>query len=240
MDTRTKTIILWSGVVILVIGGIFMLVLSFGGTRNLDENEVNAIYTNAALTIAVQQQTLQAGMITPSPIASITPIPSPTFQMLTPVLLPTISSPAVAPAPASCDGAVYVNDVTIPDSTTIPAGQSFTKTWKVSNTGTCAWTATYQLVFVAGDSLGGKATPIGIAVSPGQSADISVVLTSSSAAGEIKGTWRLSNDKGQTFGDGFTVVINSGTTGAGSATDEPVATDVPTDVPVATDPPTSP
>ena len=91
--------------------------------------------------------------------------------------------------------------MTIPDGTTIPAGQSFTKTWKVSNTGTCAWTATYQLVFISGDSLGGKATAIGKVVNPGESADVSVVLTSTSATGTITGTWKLSNDKGTAFGD---------------------------------------
>jgi hypothetical protein len=110
--------------------------------------------------------------------------------------------------------------VTIDDGTTIEAGKSFTKTWKVSNIGTCAWTETYQLVFVSGDSLGGKATPIGKIVKPGESADISVILTSSSATGNITGTWRLSNDKGQSFGDSLTVVINSGAK-AGTITPTP-------------------
>ncbi|MBV5267515.1 MAG: hypothetical protein JZU67_03180, partial [Burkholderiaceae bacterium] len=109
-----------------------------------------------------------------------------------------------------CDNAIYVSDVTIPDGTTIPAGQSFTKTWKVSNIGSCTWTATYQLVFVSGDSLGGKATAIGKVVPPGQSVDVSVILTSSSATGNITGTWKLSNDKSQQFGDPLTVVIKNG------------------------------
>ena len=71
----------------------------------------------------------------------------------------------------------------------------------------------------AGDSLGGKATAIGNAVNPGQTADISVVLTSTSATGTITGTWRLSNDKCQPFGTQLTVVIKNGitTTATGGA-----------------------
>ena len=152
----------------------------------------------------------------------MTLLPAPTFQLQTPVLLPT-SKPAAGGVTAGgavgCDNAVYISDVTIPDGTVIPAGQNFTKTWKVSNIGSCAWTATYQLTFVSGDSLGGKTTAIGKAVQPGESADVSVVLTSTSATGTITGTWRLSNDKAQPFGDSLTVVIKNGaTTGTITAT----------------------
>jgi hypothetical protein len=237
MDTRTKTILMWSGVAILVLGGIAMLFLSFGGADD-PAVEVDAIYTNAAATVAAQQQTLQAGTLvaTPTPtISSPTATPpsllSPTPQLQTPAqLLPTIR-PTTGPAASLCDNAVYVSDVTIPDGTTIPAGQSFTKTWKVSNTGTCAWTATYQLTFVSGDSLGGKATAINQVVAPGAVADISVILTSSSATGNITGTWKLTNDKGQQFGDSLTVVIKNGagTTGTPST---PTITPTPTVTPV--------
>jgi hypothetical protein len=148
-----------------------------------------------------------------SPTATFTPFPTPTFQQLqTPGLLPTIKPPAGTVVVTGCDNAAYVSDVTIPDGTIIPAGQYFTKTWKVSNIGSCAWTATYKLVFASGDSLGGKATAIGKVVNPGESVDVSVELTSTSATGTITGTWRLSNDKGQAFGEGLTVVIKNGVT----------------------------
>ena len=234
MDMKTRTILLWSGVAILVFCGIAMLFLSFGRAKNSNTVDVSAIYTNAALTVAVQQQTLQAGtfVATPTttrslPTAALTPLPSPTFQLQTPILLPTIRPATVVVT--GCDNSVYISDVTIPDGTTIPAGQNFTKTWKVSNTGSCAWTATYELVFISGDSLGGKATAIGKIVQPGESANVSVVLTSSSAKGTITGTWKLSNDKSQPFGTLLTVVINSGTAtpGTGTVTLTPTRTPTP-------------
>jgi hypothetical protein len=234
MDMRTRAILLWSGVGVLIVTGITMLFLSFGGSKDTAIEDVNVIYTNAASTVAAQQQTLQAGMFsaTPNPAlstptATLPVLPSPTLGQLTPVLLPTFapaagSTVAVGGA-VGCDNAVYVSDVTIPDGTTIAAGKSFTKTWKVTNIGSCAWTATYKLVYVSGDSLGGKATAIGKVVNSGESADISVILTSSSATGNLTGTWKLSNDKGQTFGDSLTVVINSGTAAAATATSTIIA-----------------
>jgi hypothetical protein len=218
MDTNTKTILLWSGVAVLVVAGIVMLFASMGGSKNNAAIDVNTIYTNAASTIAAQEQTLEAGMksATPSPASSlptatVTPLFTPTFQQLVSTPLPTIK-PVTAGGAVGCDAAVYVSDVTIPDGTTVAAGQHFTKTWKVSNTGSCTWTTTYQLTFVSGDSLGGKSTALPKEVKPGESADISVVLTMTSATGKISGTWRLANDKGQTFGDGLTVVVSSGAT----------------------------
>jgi hypothetical protein len=213
MDVRSRTIFLWLGVGILLIAGIAMLVISFGGSKGKVINDVNAIYTNAALTIVAQQKTMQSGISSATPIPSIFTVPpampSLTVDQQTPMLIPTIKPPIVA-AITSCDSATYISDVTIPDGTTIPAGESFTKTWRVTNTGTCAWTATYKIVYISGDSLGGKATAIKKVVNPGESADISVILTSSSAFGNNTGTWKLSNDQGVAFGDSLTVIVNSG------------------------------
>jgi hypothetical protein len=240
MDKRTRTILLWVGVAILVVCGIAMLFLSFGRAKNTNTVDVNAIYTNAALTVAAQQQTLQAGTFaaTPTPtvisqIATSTPTSTPASQQQqTPALLPTIKPVGVTIVATGCDNSAYVSDVTIPDGTTIPAGQNFTKTWKVTNTGSCTWTATYEVIFISGDSLGGKATAIGKVVNPGESADVSVILTSSSASGTIKGNWRLSNDKSQPFGTLLTVVINSGTATPGTITLTPTRTPTPTTTPI--------
>jgi hypothetical protein len=233
MDTKTRTILLWSGVAVLIIAGIVTLSLAFGGSKNTPADDVNAIYTNAAATVLAQQQTLQAGtfVATPTPTlglptAASSPLPSPTQQQ-TPVLLPTII-PATGVV-ASCDNSVYVSDITYTDGTIVAPGLSFTKTWKISNTGTCAWTATYQLIFVSGESMSGKATAIGKAVNPGESVDISIELISPSAStGNITGSWRLSNDKGLPFGDVLTVVIKSGTTGTASFTPTQTPTPTPT------------
>jgi hypothetical protein len=239
MDTKTRTILLWSGVAVLVIAGVAILFTAFGGSED-PVDDVNVVYTDAAATVAAQQLTLQVGTLSATPTQNLgTPTVAPTLlpsstQQQTPAVLPTAINPA-SPVATVCDNSVYISDVTIPDGTVIPAGQSFTKTWKVSNTGTCAWTTTYQLVFIAGDSLGGKATAIGKVVNPGETADVSVVLTSTSATGTITGTWKLTNDKGQPFGTQLTVVISNGVSTTTTATTAPVAT---TAVPTTSIPPT--
>ncbi len=232
MDMKTRKILLWAGVVVLFTAGAAMLFLSFGKPKDIPEDDINVIYTNVALTISAQQQTLQVGNYSPTPnpssVSPVATISSPISQQQTPALPPTIATKAGGVT--SCDVAVYISDVTIPDGTSIAAGDYFTKTWKVTNTGSCMWTADYQLVYVSGDSMGGKATAIGRTVNPGESADVSVVLTSSSAKGNITGTWKLSNNKGQTFGDSLTVVVNSGNIN-GTATPTPTGIEVPTGVP---------
>ena len=44
-----------------------------------------------------------------------------------------------------CPAATFVADVTIPDGTYINPGASFTKIWRLKNTGTCAWTTQFAL-----------------------------------------------------------------------------------------------
>ncbi len=244
MNKKTKTPLLWSGVVFLFAAGIAMISLYFGNVEDTATEDINAVYTHAALTVAAQQQTMQVEILsaTPNAILSSPTAPLPVAsQPQTPALLPSVPSTAVSIA---CDVAVYVSDVSIPDGTTIAAGEYFTKTWKVSNLGACTWTETYQLVFIAGDSLGGKATAIGKIVKPGESVDVSVVLTSSAAAGSITGSWRLANDQGQTFGDALTVIINSGvdytaTVGVAETaiptSTSAAATEIPTETPAPTE-----
>ena len=57
-------------------------------------------------------------------------------------------------APANCKvQAVLLEDVTIPDDTLVSAGETFTKTWRFQNSGTCHWTG-YTINFLAGDRMG--------------------------------------------------------------------------------------
>jgi adhesin HecA-like repeat protein len=214
MDSRTRTILLWAGGAILAITGIVILIISFSGGSKDTPSDVEVIYTDAALTLEAQVLTLQAGMLSATPTlgsptatATLTQLPSPTLGTV-----PALATSTVASGGATgCDNSVYISDVTIPDGTTVAPGQAFTKTWRVSNTGTCAWTAAYQITFLYGDIMGGKATAIGKVVNPGESADISVALTGpASASGNITGTWRLANANAQAFGTALTVVIKTG------------------------------
>lgn len=216
-QTFPKNMILWILVGVLILAGIIVLITAFSGSDSNSADEVNAVYTNAAATVAVQQMTLQASTpsVTPTtftqtPAATFTPLASPTL-FTSPVLATnTVSAPSGA---VGCNNSAYVSDVTIPDDTVVTPGQTFTKTWKLQNTGSCPWTTSYKVSFVSGNAMGGTTTALTVTVQPGQSGDISVALTAPAAAGDAIGYWILTNDSGQNFGTSFYVKVKVGGTG---------------------------
>ncbi len=165
---------------------------------------LNGLYTAAVqtstagtyLTQAAETSTFLVGTATPGlPVPTASPIqPLPTS---TPFVLPT-SAPLVR-----CDAAAFVKDVTIADGSVISRGASFTKTWRLQNVGSCAWTPAYALVFVSGDSMGGPtAVGLGANVQPGQSIDVSATMIAPSSDGHFRGYWKLRNASYALFGIG--------------------------------------
>ena len=93
-------------------------------------------------------------------------------------------------------------------------GQTFTKTWKVRNTGTCAWESGFKLISTGGEAMGGTAKTLGQSVAPGAEIDVSVAMTAPNKTGSVRSNWRMSTASGTAFGDELYVIINlgSGTT----------------------------
>ena len=162
--------------------------------------QAEAIYTAAAQTMEAQlTQTAFAsliGSLTPPPATPASVEASPTFTEQP----PTATEPPtpLPPTPTNtqvCDQARYIKDVTVPDGTKFTPNQTFTKIWRIQNTGTCTWSG-YSLVFDSGDAMGGSASiPIGT-VNPGQEIDLSVNLTAPAAEGKYRGYWRIRNASG--------------------------------------------
>ena len=97
----------------------------------------------ASLTQSVQQNT----PIVPALPTNTTAAPTVTLAAVS----PTSGAPAVT-ATQDCDKADFVTDVTIPDGTVLDPDESFTKTWRLKNSGTCSWTPSYAVIFSNGDS----------------------------------------------------------------------------------------
>lgn len=150
---------------------------------------------------------------TPAEPTEAAPTEAPSTPMPTePQASPTPSTPPTQPAAtaqpevtqqADCiDQATYVRDVTIPDGAFFESGESFTKTWRVKNSGTCTWHDGYALVFVGGDIMNGNLTnPIPV-VPPGESADVSVDFDAPARFGLQTGYWMFQNAAGSRFGVG--------------------------------------
>jgi len=117
----------------------------------------------------------------------------------------------------------FVTDVTIPDGTVVTPGQNFTKTWRLKNIGTCAWTPSYTVVFSDGNSMNGPTTQaLTTNVNPGQTVDISVALTAPTTPGEYTGNWKIRDASGGSFGK-FYVQIKSQNSVTATNTSAPAA-----------------
>ena len=102
-----------------------------------------------------------------------------------------------------CDAAAFITDVTYPDGSLVGRNNTFTKTWRIKNVGTCTWTTSYSLVFVDGEKFGAKNTAsMPASIGPGQTVDISVGLIAPNKDGRYKGYWMLRNASGVLFGTG--------------------------------------
>ena len=105
--------------------------------------------------------------------------------------------------PSACDKAQFIADVNFPDGTVVMPGATFTKTWRLKNVGTCAWSTSYQLVYFSGEQLGAPASSAFTQnVAVGQTVDFSVNMTAPSAAGSYRGYWMFKNASGALFGIG--------------------------------------
>ena len=223
-QTIPNNMFLWILVGLLVLAGIVALITAFSGGGD-GTDEVNAVYTNAAATLAAQQLTMQgvtstatATLFAQTPTSTNTPFASPTpFPTISGGSLPSNNNSSSSGA-VGCNNSVFVSDVTVPDDTVMTPGQTFTKTWKIQNTGSCPWTTSYKVSFVSGNAMGGTTTPLTTTVAAGASGDISVAMTAPASNGDAIGYWILTNDSGQNFGSSFYVKIKVGTTTSGTAT----------------------
>lgn len=143
------------------------------------------------------------------PVLAAAPTATPAPPTLTPEPPTATAPPTLTPEPydpqAGVNRVAFVADITIPDRTPIGIGATFTKTWRLQNTGTLPWTTGYALVRVAGDALGAPLTlPLTERVEPGAQVDVSVVFTAPVRSGRYRSEWQLRAPDGALFGTGET------------------------------------
>jgi hypothetical protein len=204
------TALVW---LVVAAGSIFLLwqIINRISVSNLPISTATPNQTQVYQTIAA---IVNSQMTSSATQASQTGTPSPTLK---PTLILATADPSsrMTPTPggvtqtatptALCDlaGAGNPLDITIPDDSQIEAGESFIKTWKLVNTGTCTWTTSYAASFFYGDRMGAPASaPLQANVLPAQSIEISVEMISPTSAGTYQGNWKLMNPAGELFGIG--------------------------------------
>jgi uncharacterized protein YkwD len=143
----------------------------------------------ALSSTAISPPTTDPATKTPLPPATSTPVP------------PLTAAPAIPTfvnAPDCTDSAAFIVDVTVPDNTQMPLGETFNKIWRIKNTGTCTWTSAYTLHFKKGDQMdSADSMELPGETSPGASLDISVSLEAPNAGGIYRGDFVIQNPAGQ-------------------------------------------
>ncbi len=106
--------------------------------------------------------------------------------------------------------AIFQADVTVPDGTRLLPGESFTKTWRLKNTGDCPWDDGFGLVHVSGERFGVTAPAPVPRTEPGQSADLSVAMQAPMTPGIFRGEWQLRDGAGRAVGPNVYVQVAVG------------------------------
>jgi hypothetical protein len=105
-----------------------------------------------------------------------------------------------------CNRAQFIRDVTVPDGSHFAPGDTFTKTWRVRNTGSCTWTAAdYTLVLTDGNDFGvANSHALTADVPPWSYANLTITgMTAPATTGRHRSYWKLDNGNGQRFGVGW-------------------------------------
>ena len=181
--------------------------------------DMNLIFTQVAETIAVQytQTALAVPPATNTPEPTVTPLPSPTLSQQLPIATFTIvppqnlsavtAYPTISSTAYDCYDAALVSDLSIPDGTKFDPGDTFEKSWRLSNTGTCDWTADFKFAYVGGDLFGSDTTKIRQRVNVGNTMDFSLQMVAPSGSGNVVSNWQMATDDGHLFGPVLTVSI---------------------------------
>ena len=173
--------------------------------------DVLAVRTSAASTV-VAEITLTAAAFTSTPLpATETPVPELPTATATLAFTTDPTQIALGTPGELCDNFSFdiaTVDVTILDGTQMTPGQEFVKTWKIKNTGICAWGDGYGLIYAGyADDMDGQAVPLGTLVEVGQEVDVSVNFKAPAKVGEYTSAWQMANALGIPFGKAIFVKI---------------------------------
>lgn len=173
--------------------------------------ETPGTYLVSANIAGISRGSAQLTVATPAP----QPTPTPTPQPAGGTVAMSIENP-------TCLRASFEADVTIPDGTRIEKGATFTKTWRLRNSGTCDWPADTVLVNKQSQLGGTTAVPVG-AVAVGQSVEVSIALTAPTADGNYSGMWVLTAGGTEIPNSMVTAVIRVGEATVAAPPPAPVA-----------------
>ena len=133
-------------------------------------------------------------------VLGATPIIPTSTPLPEPVASPTATPPCV-------DGLAFVEDVSIPDGTTVSPGSSVDKRWLVQNNGSCNWDARYRLKFVGGLEMGAATSRRSTPPVPEPRRPSASASSRQTEPGTYTTAWQAIDPNGEPFGDAIFMEI---------------------------------
>jgi hypothetical protein len=183
-------------IIILVLASV---ACGFGSGSDTNEATIPPLITTSTREVVVVTPT-------PSPTQQSSATPQPTATQFRNTSSNNNSNNTSNSTP--CYNATFVSDVTLPDGSFLTAGQTYVKTWRIRNSGSCSWGAGFQLEHTnrAGNAFSINDTGyINLPnAGPGTVVDISVNLTAKTGFAsnqEHQANFRFRTSNGTYFGD---------------------------------------
>jgi hypothetical protein len=147
------------------------------------------------------------------PPTDAAPPPATTVAVSASTAMPTPTTPptatALTPTSAPCNNDLsFVQDLTVPDGTSVTPSESVDKQWLVTNTGTCNWDSAYRLKLITGDAMGVPTQQALYPARAGTQATLRIVFTAPQTAGNYSSAWQAVAPDGTSFGQAVYVQIN--------------------------------
>lgn len=199
-----------------MIGGLAACSLPVPLSPEIYDQNIPLQYETVSAMLTATAAVLQNGR---TAVPSIRPTITPPVQKVTDTVLPEVQFTALpmevtgiavetktmAAANVPCDLAHPGRpiDVTVPDETAFEPGEYFSKTWRLVNGGTCAWTRDYAVIWFSGDDVGiNHEQVLGVEVEPGKSVDVTVDMIAPQEPGMYQSNWKMRSSDGNLFGIG--------------------------------------
>jgi hypothetical protein len=129
-------------------------------------------------------------------LSTTTPIPA----LNTSVPTSTLTATAMADGPCT-NNLEFIQDVTIPDGTSISFGATIDKQWLIKNNGTCNWDSSYRLKWIGGDPLNAAQEQILYPARAGTQVTLRITFNVPTTEGPYESAWQAYGPDGVAFGD---------------------------------------
>ena len=120
---------------------------------------------------------------------------------------PAVATIAPAPTGVCVNAASFIEDLTVPDGTSVSPGERLDKRWAVQNSGSCDWGPGYRLVQLDSGSLVGRHESALYPARAGENAVWQVELIAPQEPGEYLASWQARDPSGELFGEQVFVLI---------------------------------